>query len=300
MTLTIILVAARWGHFAAVFALFGCPLSLLLTRGAAPATTELIFNAANRLLQIAAVTAALSGLAWIAALIVNIAGSFADAATPDTLNAFFFETPFGPIVIARLILLAAGVLALALPRRPRFGVWLGVGAGLIVDQAWLGHAANGGASLFGAVAILLYAIHVLSGAAWVGGLPILLLALAQREPAKRPHEIAMILSRYSALATGAVTLIIASGCANALLRVRGHFARLLGTSYSEILLVKLVLVAFMLGLASYHRFVAMPRLAKAEARLDFVGLSLSIGMELTLGLLVIGAAALLGITPPPA
>ena len=160
MTLTIILVAARWGHFAAVFALFGCPLSLLLTRGAAPATTELIFNAANRLLQIAAVTAALSGLAWIAALIVNIAGSFADAATPDTLNAFFFETPFGPIVIARLILLAAGVLALALPRRPRFGVWLGVGAGLIVDQAWLGHAANGGASLFGAVAILLYAIHV--------------------------------------------------------------------------------------------------------------------------------------------
>jgi copper resistance protein D len=300
MTLTTILVAARWGHFAAVFVLFGCPLSFLLARGAAPAATERLFNAANRLLQIAAVTAALSGLVWIAALIVNIAGSFADAATLDTLEAFFFETQFGPIVIARLILLAAGVLALALPRRLRFGVWLGVGAGLLVDQAWLGHAANGGASLFGAVAILLYAIHVLSGAAWVGGLPILLLALAQRAPAKTPREIVTLLSRYSELATGAVTLIIASGGANALLRVQGHFMRFLGTSYGEILLVKLVLVALMLGLASYNRFIAMPRLAKAEPRPEFASLSRSIGVELALGLLVIGAAALLGITPPPA
>ncbi|MDR3407324.1 MAG: hypothetical protein P4L68_02355, partial [Methylovirgula sp.] len=120
MTILHILVAARWIHFAALFALFGCPLSFLLMRGAGAAEAEQIFRATNRLLRIAAVTAAVSGLVWIAALIANVAGGFAAAATLDTLDAFFFETQFGPVVIARLILLAAGVLAIALPRGIRF------------------------------------------------------------------------------------------------------------------------------------------------------------------------------------
>ena len=141
------------------------------------------------------------------------------------------------------------MLAIALPQRIRFGVWLIISAGLIIDQAWLGHAANGGDSPFGAVMIVVYAIHVLGGAAWVGGLPVLALHTCPRDPAKGPREIVLILSRYSALATGAVTLIVASGIANALFRVQGHFARLVASGYGEILLVKLLLVAIMLALA---------------------------------------------------
>lgn len=300
MTIPEILIAARWVHFAALFALFGCPLSFLLTRGQQPAETARLFDATNRLLQIAAVVAGVSGVIWIAALIANMAGSFADAATRDTLNAFFFETQFGPIVVARLILLAVIVLAIVLPQRIRFGVWLLISAGLLLDQAWLGHAANGGDSVFGAVMIVSYGVHVLAGAAWVGGLPILLLALAQRDPKKGPRAIVLILSRYSALATGAVTLIVASGVANAMFRVQGHFVRLVGSGYGEILLIKLLLVAIMLALAFYNRFIALPRLEMAPQTPDLAGLSRSIGVELALGVLVIGAAALLGVTPPPA
>ncbi len=300
MTILHILIAARWVHFAALFALFGGPLSFMLARSAAPAEAARLFRPTDLLLRIAAVTVAVSGLVWIAALIANMTGGFAEAATPDTLDAFFFETQFGPIVIIRLILLAAGVLAIALPRGIRFGAWLVVSAGLIIDQAWLGHAANGGASLFGAAMVSIYAIHILAGAAWVGGLPILLLALAQRDPANGPRGIVTILSRYSALATGAVTLIIASGIANALFRVHGHFARLVATSYGEILLIKLLLVAVMLALATYNRFIALPRLETAKQTPNFSGLSLSISVELAFGVLVIGAAALLGVTPPPA
>ncbi|MDR3407424.1 MAG: CopD family protein, partial [Methylovirgula sp.] len=164
----------------------------------------------------------------------------------------------------------------------------------------LGHAANGGASLFGAAMVSIYATHILAGAAWIGGLPILVLALAQRDPADGPRGIATILSRYSALATGAVTLIIASGIANASFRVQGHLARLVATSYGEILLVKLLFVAIMLVLAYYNRFIVLPRLETARQTPNFSGLSLSVSVELALGVLVIGAAALLGITPPPA
>ena len=102
-----------------------------------------------------------------------------------------------------------------------------------------------------------------------------------------------------ALATGAVTLIIASGIANALFRVQGHPARLVATSYGEILLVKLLLVVVMLTLAYYNRFIALPRLETVQQLPNFSRF-FSISLELALGVLVIGAAALLGLTPPPA
>ena len=292
MSILQILVAARWIHFTAIFALFGCPVACLLLRGSAE--TARVLGAAGYLLRVAAVVAALSGLAWIAALITNMAGGFADAATPDTLNAFFFETQFGSVVIVRLILLALAVLVIALPRGIRLGAWFVVGAGLLIDQAWLGHAANGGASLYGALMIAVYSIHVLAGAAWVGGLPVLLFALFARRCAA---DNVAILSRYSILAASAVTLILLSGLANALFRVHGHIAQLVATGYGEILLVKLILVALMLGLAGYNRFIALPGLGATKEMPS--RLVLSIGVELTLGLLVIGVAALLGITPPP-
>jgi len=150
-----------------------------------------------------------------------------------------------------------------------------------------------GASMIGA-----YAIHVLAGAAWVGGLPVLLFALFARRGTFRSDN-AAILSRYSTLATGAVTLILLSGIANALYRVNGHLGRLYATGYGDILAIKLLLVALMLGLAFYNRFIALPRLSAATPEPVPGSLGASIGVELMLGLLVIGAAALLGVTPPP-
>ncbi|MEJ0049618.1 MAG: CopD family protein [Methylovirgula sp.] len=299
MTILQILVAARWVHFAGLFVLFGCPLSFLVVRGADKTDAARIGNSLHRLLPIIAAAAGISGLVWIAALIANMAGSFAEAATGETLQAFFFETQFGPIVIVRLVLLFVAMVVLVLPRNIRFGTWLVVSTGLLINQAWLGHAANGGASLFGALMIGIYAVHVLAAAAWVGGLPVLLFALFSGRRARRADDNAAILSRYSTLATGAVTLILLSGVANALFRVHGQFGRLYATGYGDILAIKLLLVALMLGLASYNRFIAMPRLGAATPESAPANLGRSIGAELILGVLVIGAAALLGVTPPP-
>ncbi len=292
MTTIEILVAARWVHFAALFALFGCPLAFLLTCGAHAAR---VFHAADRLLHVVAITAAISGFVWIAALIANIVGGFGEAATPGALKAFFFATRFGPIVIIRLVLLAAAVLAIVLPRRIRFMAWLLIAAGLLIDQAWLGHAANGGANLSGAMMIAAYGAHVLAGAAWVGGLPVLLFSLRARAA---PADTITVLSRYSTLATAAVVFILLSGLANTWFRLAGHIGRLAATDYGAILITKLLLVALMLALASYNRFIALPRLG-AHSRAMPARLAASISAELALGIIVIGAAALLGVTPPP-
>ena len=76
--------------------------------------------------------------------------------------------------------------------------------------------------------------------------------------------------------------------------------RLLDEAYGQILLVKVGLVAIMLALAGYNRFVLMPGLERApDPSIARDGrLYRSIGVECVLGLLVLGCAAVLGITPP--
>ena len=61
MTILQILFAARWIHFAALFILFGCPLSFLVVRGANKTDAEWIGNVLHRLLPIVTAAAAISG-----------------------------------------------------------------------------------------------------------------------------------------------------------------------------------------------------------------------------------------------
>jgi len=165
---------------------------------------------------------------------------------------------------------------------------------LLIDQAWLGHAANGGATCFGAATIGVYVVHVLAGATWIGGMPVLILALCGRS---NPAACVNFLARYSRLATLSVMLILMTGIANAIMRTRSSLIHLSATSYGEILLAKILLLLLMLALAGYNRFVAMPGVEKD--RRSCRRLSISIAAEFALGALIIGAAALLGVTPPP-
>ncbi len=57
----------------------------------------------------------------------------------------------------------------------------------------------------------------------------------------------------------------------------------------------------MLALATFNRFVVMPKLqANTSAEIvPMTGLRASVTCELMLGFVVVGVAAVLGITPPP-
>jgi copper resistance protein D len=307
MTLFQFLVIARWIHFCSEFVLLGSSFFWFYmghrASSGAPGGLPQTLRATKILLRIAAVLAAFSGVAWLIGILANMTDGFSGVADLENLRLFFFETPFGPLAIVRLTLFATVVVIAFLPYRNRnsLSAFLAVGALLLISQAWLGHAAGGGASLYGAFMVTSYSLHMLAAAAWVGGLAPLLFALLEqraRDPDESRTSSLDILSRYSFMGMVAVTLIILSGIANAAFHVAG--AKLFDSVYGEVLLTKLGLVAVMLALAYFNRFVAMPRLgASSKGMAQMAKLRLSVGCELALGILIVGVAAVLGITPPP-
>ena len=310
MTLFQLLVLSRWLHFAAVFVLFGSSFFWLYVRhewlSLGPGALPRALHATSILLRAAAPVAVLSGIAWLAEILANMAGGWDSVFDPNTLRTFFFATQFGPVAVLRLILLVAAMAIALMPSASRawFTALVCVATLLLISQAWLGHAAEGGAGAYGIVMIIAYSLHILAAAAWVGGLVPLLLAFAELRHVD-PHEARArtlyIMSRYSLMAMAAVTVILVSGIANASFRVAGAFDKLFWTAYGNVLTAKLVMVAPMLALAYVNRFIAMPRLriAAAEGIMQTDLLRVSVVLELTLGVLVLGTAAILGITAPP-
>jgi putative copper resistance protein D len=299
------LVLSRWVHFATVFLLFGASFFWLTVGRQAPGQTVPDLprsqRATVRLLAIAAPLAALSGLGWLLGMLANMTGGFGPAIDPENLRLFFFETAFGPVWGVRLILLAAAAVTALSPLRNdiRFTILGHAGALLLISQAWLGHAAEGGSGLYGAMTISVYCAHVCAGGAWVGGLPPLIFAMFETRtagPEASRKETYEILSRYSAMASIAVTLLVLSGIANAWFRTAGSLGILGRTGYGAVLLAKIILVTAMLALAAFNRFIAMPRLRRGTPAGHPRA---SILVELGLGVLVVAAAAVLGITPPP-
>jgi copper resistance protein D len=295
-----LLLLTRWIHFAAVFVLFGAALFWSCAPGAFFGARR----ATDLLLRVAAPVAVISGLGWIAAIIANMADGLEKIADPHTLSLFFNHTQFGPVVEVRLALfaLALGLAAWPMAAESRRRAMIPVGAALLVNQAWLGHAAEGSGA-WGALMLAVYGVHVLAAATWLGGLPPLLFALretrgrADEESRRRTVE---LLLRFSLVAIPAVALIVASGLGNVGFRVGASAGCAFMTGYGAVLCVKATLVASMLGLACYNRFVALPRLLSGSAS-DGQGIRLqtSVALELALGLGVLAAAALLGVTPPP-
>jgi copper resistance protein D len=304
------LVIARWIHFASVFVLFGSSFFwFYMPREhsfAHPGQLTKTLARTTIMLRIAAPVAAISGVAWAALVLINMTSDFNSVINPDDLYAYFYETPVGLVTIIRFVLLAITVVVALLPWHGR--VWysslLHLGALLLISQAWLGHAAEGGAGVYGAIMITVYAIHVLAGGAWVGGLPPLLSGLLEQRKIN-PEEARIctvdILSRFSAMGMVAVTLIVASGIANAGFRVAGSFGKLFYTEYGNVLVTKISVVAVMLALAYFNRFIFMPKLRRAELKgiIHIKRLGRSVGFEMVLGVGVVFVAAILGITPPP-
>lgn len=303
------LVIARWIHFACVFVLFGSSFFWLYERAewtsADSGGLPRAVRATTILLRITAPIAAISGVAWLACILINMARDFHSVIDPEDLRLYFFETPFGTVSILRLALLAIGVVIAFLPGhgRWRFAALVPVSGLLLITQAWFGHSAEG-IGLYRATMITVYGIHTLASAAWAGGLPPLLFALVEQRrfgPSEARDCTLDVCRRFSLMATIAVTLVVASGIANAGFRVGGSFGKLFDSGYGDVLLKKLVVVLGMLAIAYFNRFIAAPRLRAASSKgtRQITWLRTSVSFDIILGALVLGASAILGITMPP-
>ncbi len=199
----------------------------------------------------------------------------------------------------------AGTSALT-PRPPRVVLaLLGIGAlYLAITPALAGHA-----SIESPVAVFFPsdALHVLAGSVWVGGIACLLIALPgatrKLEGSERSRLLLANLARFSPVALGAVVVIAVTGVIQAYIDVRSLHG-LLHTTYGALIIVKVVLLAFLIGLGWVNRERVIPALQRlvgdgrspggigALARRTMRG-------ELALMLCVFGVtAALISYAPP--
>ncbi|MGW1256098.1 copper resistance CopC/CopD family protein [Streptomyces sp. NPDC002513] len=137
-----------------------------------------------------------------------------------------------------------------------FGLALGgtvVAAGLAATWAMAEHASTG---IQTGIAMPVDVLHLLAVAVWLGGLTALLVALY-----RAPSIEGAAVGRFSRLAFGSVVALTATGVYQAW-RQLGSWSALTGTSYGQLLLVKVALVAVLVGIARFSRRWTA-RLAKA-------------------------------------
>jgi copper transport protein len=189
-------------------------------------------------------------------------GSFGDVFDLNLLGQVL-QTKTGAALVSRLLLLAAAALFIAVlfgaydkreegeeKRDLTFGLAIGgtvVAAGLAASWAMAEHASTG---LQPGIAMPVDVIHLLAVATWLGGLTALLVGL-YRAPADTPVESTAV-RRFSRVAFGSVLALVATGIYQSW-RQLGSWSAFTDTTYGQLLLVKIGLVALLVGIASISR-----------------------------------------------
>ncbi|MFF5307353.1 copper resistance CopC/CopD family protein [Streptomyces sp. NPDC013161] len=172
------------------------------------------------------------------------------------------QTKTGAALVSRLLLLAAAALFIAVlfgaydkredeeKRDLTFGLSIGggvVAAGLAASWALAEHASTG---LQPGIAMPVDVVHLLAVAIWLGGLSALLVAL-YRAPADNLVGRSAV-QNFSRIAFGSVLALVATGIYQSW-RQLGSWSAFTDTGYGQLLLVKIGLVALLVGIASISR-----------------------------------------------
>jgi len=196
---------------------------------------------------------------------------------------------------------ALGIVAFTMVRRTtRQGWWIAVLASLALalSLALSGHAVATPHRT--ALAVVADVIHVLSAGGWLGTLLAVVLAgipavlAGARET--RGAQIATLVRLFSPVALTCAAALVITGVIAAWLHL-GSLPALWSSSYGQVLILKLVLVAIVVAFGAFNWRVLRPALGSETAA---VGIRRSAARELTVGLFVLIVTAVLVALPPPA
>ncbi|MGW0028494.1 copper resistance CopC/CopD family protein [Streptomyces sp. NPDC003314] len=187
------------------------------------------------------------------------------------------ETKTGAALTSRLLLLGAAALFVAVlfgsytrrtdPKEKKdlvFGLGIGgavVATGIAGTWALAEHASTG---IQPGIAMPVDILHLLAVAAWLGGLTVLLVALHRAPSVERAA-----VERFSKVAFASVAVLAATGLYQSWRQV-GSWSALTGTRYGQLLLVKIGLMAVLVGIAwisrRWTRRLADPSPVEGEER----------------------------------
>ena len=238
--------AGRWLLYWGLLLLVGAAAVSFLVAGAAtPAHGRALLVAAW---VVCATGVAVMTLAERAVVGVSLSGLLSAAA--------------GQPFVARAIAVAVcGAAVAAFAWRPGRATIAAVG--LCAAAALLVHVHGGhadGRSPFRLLDLAVQWVHVTAVGVWIGGLAWLLLGLRGTSPAERARRV----RGFSTVAGVALVIVLASGVARAAAEL-GTPGDLVHTSFGVALLVKLALVAVLVGLGAFNRYWVVPALAGEPA-----------------------------------
>ena len=238
---------------------------------------------------------ALSAL-WLMASVAAMTG--APITSPDWASAqiLLTMTPIGPVLAVRggALLLA---LLFAMMNRPRLTlIAAAVAAGTL---AWTGHA-GATEDIAGTVHRIADVAHIWAAAGWIGALAVLSHAvLTLRPTTAEMRRMARMLSRFALMGTLIVGTLLVSGAINGVMIVGlAQMPDLAGSVYGWLLGVKLALFGVMLGLAGLNRWRLTPMLESGTPQRAIAHLRLSLLVETSVAIAIIGLVAWLGTLDP--
>ena len=302
-----IAVALRLGLYLDLTVLFGiAAFGLYGLRGEERRSAAAI--AFRPLLGGAALLGLLLSAAGLAALAAGMAGVPLIAVDSASITMIVTGTAVGTAWVVRVAALAL-VLALVAIRGVRPSLILSAAAltgGIaLASLAWGGHAAmSEGAA--GAIHLGADILHLLAAGIWIGALVALLLLVFRRSDRATADHLRLshrALDGFATIGTIVVATLIVTGTVNLLLVVGlDQLAGLPGSLYGQLLLLKLLAFAVMLGLAASHRFRLVPAFEQALSAGDHRSalgvLRTSLVVETLCAALVLGLVAWLGTLEP--
>ena len=243
--LSAIAVAGRWLLYVGLaLQVGGAAASLLVFAGSPPAGGRTLLR-----------------LAWLAAAAgVFILIEQERAATGSASLLPLFQTGEGKLLgYQGLAVLACGAAVIGvelLPRRWTVALLGSVGAAVMLFHVFASHADTGTLRPLNLAAQW---VHLLSVAAWIGGLAWLLLGIRAVGPAQR----AVSVRRFSRLAGAALAAVVVTGVLRAVSEV-GSLHALASTSYGQTLIAKVGLVLVLASLGALNRYRQVPALGRAD------------------------------------
>lgn len=308
---TNIFVVVRALHFAACISLagtlaFACVIARpVLRRHGEFAVVSAIERRLRGLVWASLALALVSGAAWLAGITAQMSGqSLGPALTSGALRVVLNQTRIGQDWLLRLALavpLGGCVFGWRKRGAPAM-LWaaFALAALILVTLAWAGHgAADEGVD--GVIHLGGDLLHLLAAGLWLGGLIPFALLLAAARRASDADAVAVARAttrRFSTLAFASVGVLLAAGIVNTWY-LAGNAPALLGTTYGQLLLLKIALFAIMLLIATINRLRLTPRLdGDTGALRAIVQLRRSALLETAIGLGVLVLVGLLGIMPP--
>jgi copper resistance protein D len=284
------LALCRFAHFLAAMLTFG--MSACLWAYTPERLRVALSPVARRIALVASLVALLTAIAWLALESAAMADDWSAAIDPDQIGAVLTDTAFGHAWALHLILAAA--LVVVAFSSAGWGATAVASGALLASLGLVGHAAmQTGAE--GVLHRANHAIHLLAAGAWIGGLVPFAMCLRayQRDDLRKDAVRAM--TSFSFWGQLIVAAIIVTGVVN--IALTSHHPPFPPTTpYRALLVTKLVVVAIMIALALFNRFVLAPRLKTSPNTLATLrATSLA---EIALGCIVVALVSVFALFDP--